>query len=143
MDVYFAAPLFSQAERDFNETVCDRLEAAGHSVFLPQRDGFESRSDLLEKPGIDTHEDVQREIFRIDSEAVREARLVVAILDGQVPDEGVAVEIGIAHETDTPIVGCKTDRRNEKLNAMVAGPIETVVDSPAVLVETVTDVLAA
>jgi nucleoside 2-deoxyribosyltransferase len=137
--VYFAAPLFSQAEREFNERLCEMLEAAGHSVFLPQRDGFESRDDLRAQTGIDSDDDVRREIFRIDSAAVRDAGVVVAVLDGQVPDEGVAVEIGIAHETDRPILGIKTDRRNPELNAMVFGPLERLVDSPEKLVESVND----
>jgi nucleoside 2-deoxyribosyltransferase len=142
MDVYFAAPLFSQAEREFNEQICEMLEAAGYSVFLPQRDGFESRDDLRAQSGIDSEEDVRREIFRIDSAAVRDSSVVVAVLDGQVPDEGVAVEMGIAHETDRPIVGLKTDRRNPELNAMVFGTLEQMVDSPDRLTEAVDELLA-
>jgi nucleoside 2-deoxyribosyltransferase len=139
MDVYFAAPLFSQAELEFNERVCGLLEDEGHSVFLPQRDGFESLDSLRDQPGIDSEEDLKREIFRIDRDAVHDSEIVVAVLDGQVPDEGVAVELGIAHEQDTPIVGLKTDSRNTELNAMILGPIEEIVETPAELVEAVSD----
>ncbi len=38
--VYFAAPLFSQSEKDFNLKLTHVLEAHGYTVFLPQRDGF-------------------------------------------------------------------------------------------------------
>lgn len=41
MRVYFAAPLFSVAERRFNVALTERLDAAGLSIFLPQRDGAE------------------------------------------------------------------------------------------------------
>ena len=38
--VYFAGPLFSQAERDYNLKITKVLEDNGYQVFLPQRDGF-------------------------------------------------------------------------------------------------------
>jgi len=41
MRVYFAAPLFNEAERAYNESVVGMLEDAGHDIFLPQRDGVE------------------------------------------------------------------------------------------------------
>jgi len=137
MDVYFAAPLFNRAERQFNEAVSGMLEDAGHDVFLPQRDGFESEEALLERPGVDSEADVLREIFRIDRQALRESALMTAVLDGQVPDEGVAVEIGIANEAGIPIVGLKTDSRNPQLNAMVFAPLAELVETPAELVAAV------
>ncbi|GHO62481.1 hypothetical protein KSC_013730 [Ktedonobacter sp. SOSP1-52] len=41
MLIYLAAPLFSQAERIFNEQLTRRLEVLRFTVFLPQRDGVE------------------------------------------------------------------------------------------------------
>lgn len=38
--VYFAAPLFSEAEREYNLKIVGILERHGYEVFLPQRDGF-------------------------------------------------------------------------------------------------------
>ena len=38
--VYFAGPLFSQAEREYNQEITKVLEDHGYHVFLPQRDGF-------------------------------------------------------------------------------------------------------
>ena len=38
MKLYLAAPLFSEAERAFNLAVAQALSAAGHEVYLPQRD---------------------------------------------------------------------------------------------------------
>jgi nucleoside 2-deoxyribosyltransferase len=139
MRIYFAAPLFSEAELEYNERVCGALEDAGHSVFLPQRDGTGGVKKLLQQPGFDTVEEAQHEIFRVDRNEVLEADVLTAILDGQVPDEGVAIEIAIAHENDIPAIGLKTDRRNDPLNAMVFSPLEELVETPQELLETVND----
>ena len=40
MFIYFAGPLFSQAERAFNLRLTMTLEEHGYTVFLPQRDGL-------------------------------------------------------------------------------------------------------
>ena len=73
------------------------------------------------------------EIFRIDREAVLDSDILIAVLDGQVPDEGVAIEMGIAHENDIPIIGLKTDRRifaeSEPLNAMIWGVMSEYTES--------------
>ena len=42
MRIYFAGPLFCEAERAFNLLLVEKLEAEGYQVFLPQRDGIES-----------------------------------------------------------------------------------------------------
>jgi len=42
MRVYFAGPLFCEAERVFNLRLAEKLEAKEYQVFLPQRDGVES-----------------------------------------------------------------------------------------------------
>jgi nucleoside 2-deoxyribosyltransferase len=91
--LYFAAPLFSEAERAFNEELTARIEALGYDVFLPQR-------------------------------------------DGRVPDEGVALELGLAYAdrerrgVDRRIIGLMTDWRsafaNEPLNAMLFGALDEV-----------------
>ncbi|MUW13448.1 hypothetical protein GJ633_01355 [Halorubrum sp. CBA1125] len=139
MRIYFAAPLFSEAELEYNERVCGALEDAGHSAFLPQRDGTGGVKKLLQQPEFDTVEEAQHEIFRVDRNEVLEADVLTAILDGQVPDEGVAIEIAIAHENDIPAIGLKTDRRNDPLNAMVFSPLEELVETPQELLETVND----
>lgn len=35
--IYWAAPLFTQAEQAFNASISQELEEQGYSVFLPQR----------------------------------------------------------------------------------------------------------
>lgn len=142
MQVYFAAPLFSQAELEFNERWTEALEAEGHDVFLPQRDGMEA-DEFFEQSGVDDMEDVMEMIFELDRDAIYDADVMTAVLDGQVPDEGVALEMGLAYENDVPIVGMKTDRRcfspDEPLNAMLWGAMDVYVETPEELVEAVND----
>lgn len=136
MRVYFAAPLFSEAELEYNEKLCAQFEERGYSVFLPQRDGYEGLEGVYANvEGIETEEDAQDAIFELDRSEIIQADVMTAILDGQVPDEGVAVEIGVAHENDVPIIGLKTDRRNEPLNAMVVSPLTELVDTPEELLD--------
>lgn len=131
--IYFAAPLFSEAEREFNRRLTAEFEDDGYSVFLPQRDGIENLDAYAEQEDVDGMEDVMTEIFRIDRDAVLDSDILIAILDGQVPDEGVAIEMGIAYENDIPIIGLKTDRRifaeNEPLNAMIWGVMSAYTES--------------
>lgn len=142
MQIYFAAPLFNDAERRYNRHVVELLESAGHSVFLPQRDGIEGLDSLIDAdPAVETEADAMREIFELDYREIRDADLVAALLDGQIPDEGVAVEIGLAYAHDVPVVGLKTDIRvhaqDEPLKAMVFAVLEELTESPAELLEAI------
>ncbi len=119
MRLYLAAPLFNPTERAFNASLCAELENRGHDVFLPQRDGIESED--IDASGAKRMD----RIFELDRRGVVESEGVVAVLDGRVPDEGVMIELGIAHEHDLPVFGLKTDERTfregQHLNAMVYG----------------------
>lgn len=142
MLIYFAGPLFSVAERRFNADLTRELESLGFSVFLPQRDGVERNT-----PPYDTMTPEERgdAIFRIDKDHVFAADILLFILDGRVPDEGAALELGLAYahkELAMPakrLIGLMTDARasflDAKLNPMLAVPLEYIA-------ETVDDVLA-
>ncbi|EJN60809.1 nucleoside 2-deoxyribosyltransferase [Halogranum rubrum] len=137
LSIYYAAPLFTQAELDFNERVVEMLEAEGYDVFLPQRDGLESDT-LSEEKGA---EEAMQEIFELDRKNVLDADLVTATLDGRVPSEGVCVEMAFAYDHDIPVIAFKTDRRTfgfrEEYNAMLYGLFEEKVETPEALVEAV------
>lgn len=139
MRIYFAAPMSSDAELAYNEEVCARLEADGHEVFLPQRDGILGLDSLYERPGIETEEDALAEIFYLDHDEIKKADLVTAIIDGMAPDEGVAVEIGLAYAYGKPIVGLKTDTRSEPINPMVFSPLKSLARDPEELADAVSD----
>ncbi|EJN60808.1 Nucleoside 2-deoxyribosyltransferase [Halogranum rubrum] len=143
MQVYFAAPLFNQAEREFNARATEALESAGYDVFLPQRDvGDIGELEVMDQEGV-SDEDVMQEIFEIDRQGVLDADIVTATLDGRVPSEGTVIEAAIAHEHGIPVVGLKTDRRvfamDEPYNAMVFGVLDDIVDTPDELVDAVDD----
>ncbi|WP_319506687.1 nucleoside 2-deoxyribosyltransferase [uncultured Methanolobus sp.] len=102
--IYLAGPLFSQAERDFNVLLRDRLVEMGFSVFLPQEDGNDTESSRLE--------DRQRIIFENDVRGIDESDIVLAVLDGGSDvDSGTAWEMGYAYAKGIPVLGLKTDFR--------------------------------
>ena len=128
--VYFAGPMFNQAEKDFNLEITKVLEEFGYQVFLPQRDGIEAA--LLEGK---TEEELIRMIFDLDAGEVRKDNqgndvrpsqdIVFMNLDGRVPDDGACVELGIAYACGKRCYGFKTDtrtiERNMELNPMISG----------------------
>jgi nucleoside 2-deoxyribosyltransferase len=118
--VYFAGPLFSQSEKDYNLQLTEVLEDHGYEVFLPQRDGYLA-SELDGK----TEEEKTQMIFMKDVSEVLKADILFMVLDGRVPDEGACVELGIAYANGKRCYGVKTDVRavenNMDLNPMIAG----------------------
>jgi nucleoside 2-deoxyribosyltransferase len=97
MNIYLAAPLFSDAEKAYNQKVARELEEAGFDVFLPQ----------LGCPGSEGIED----IFECCIDNLKKCHVVVAILDGPQVDDGTAFEVGHAIASGTPVVGLRTDFR--------------------------------
>ncbi len=118
--VYFAGPMFNQAEKDFNEEIVSVLEEYGYEVFLPQRDGIEA-AQLEGK----SEEELIKMIFDLDSDEVKKADILFMNLDGRVPDEGACVELGIAFGLGKRCYGFKTDTRSVELgldlNPMISG----------------------
>lgn len=99
MRLYFAGPLFTQAERAWNREVAAALESFGHTVFLPQT-------------AVKTIEVLKADaIFQVDVDGVRSAEALVAILDGADPDSGTCFECGLAYALGIPIVAVRTDFR--------------------------------
>lgn len=118
--VYFAAPLFNAAEREYNLKIVSVLESYGYEVFLPQRDGFLAP----ELEGLTEEEKIDK-IFRKDKEEVLSADILFMMLDGRAPDEGACVELGIAYTAGKRCYGFKSDARSVELdmdlNPMITG----------------------
>jgi nucleoside 2-deoxyribosyltransferase len=95
MKLYFAGPLFTAAEHDWNATLTAALRAAGHEVFLPQE----------QEPGKDA-----AGIFQTDVGGIDWSDALVAIMDGPDPDSGTCWEVGYAYGKK-PIVLVRTDLR--------------------------------
>jgi len=114
MRLYFAGPLFSAAERDWNEQVASALREGGHEVFLPQD----------KEPGLDA-----ARIFSTDVGGIDWADALVAIMDGPEPDAGTAWEVGYAYGKK-PIVLVRTDIRTE---AGSSGPYSPMLTQAATI----------
>jgi nucleoside 2-deoxyribosyltransferase len=131
MRVYFAAPLFTTAERIWNAEVARGLRAAGHDVFLPQE----------QEPGLDA-----AGIFATDVGGIDGADGLVAVMDGPDPDSGTAWEVGYAYGRGKPIVLVRTDIRAMAgpagpYNPMLAGAGTTRLDLPAASTDEVTEAI--
>lgn len=132
MLIYFAGPLFNDAEKQFNEQLTAKLERLGFDVFLPQRDGFE-----LNDPNVTFDPNARaKAIFELDRDKVFESDILLFVLDGRVPDEGAAFELGLAYAQKQisakpyKLIGYMTDRRvafrDRPVNAMLAGALEHI-----------------
>ena len=136
MLIYFAGPLFSQAEKQFNLSLTEKLEKKGFQVFLPQRDGVENSKSC--------HKDLSKEerrkiLFNLDKEKILQSDIFLFILDGRVPDEGACVELGIAYtqkelmKKKKLLIGLMTDIRaafiGGKLNPMIKVALDKIAES--------------
>jgi len=115
MKIYIAGPLFTLAERRFNEELGLALQGlmSGLEVVLPQYETSKmaGAADFVERA------------FRFCLRSVDECDAVVAILDGADADSGTCVELGYAYARGKAIIGIRTDFRiseDRGLNLMVS-----------------------
>lgn len=117
MKIYFASALFTEMEVTFNQVLVEKIRQTypDVEVFLPQEQG-----DINDK---NAYAD-SKMIAQLDTQAVLDSDLLIAVLDGQVIDPGVASEIGVAYQAGIPILGLYSDSRQlgadnqDKLNAL-------------------------
>lgn len=100
--VYLAAPLFSEAEREYNRTIAGLLKENFFDVFLPQENG-----DISAARDRQAH----LRIFEQNKRALDNADFVVAIIDGADADSGTAWEMGYASAVSKPVIALRTDFR--------------------------------
>lgn len=115
MKLYLAGPLFTIAEKNFNTALAYELESRAPwiHVDLPQ----ERAKQFLGTPT------QNEDIFADCVESVRNADVIVAVLEGPDIDSGTAVELGLAIANSKPVFGIRTDFRISEergLNLMVA-----------------------
>jgi nucleoside 2-deoxyribosyltransferase len=108
--LYIAAPLFSVAERQFNAHLRQMIDPF-FQTYLPQEDGILLAETCAATRDSDTCDSVAESIFRADLAAIRQADVLLAVLDGRTVDEGTAFEIGFAYALGTPCYGLQTDPR--------------------------------
>ena len=126
--IYLAAPLFSEAEREFNAKIAGILREKKYAVHLPQEVGDDSSTRDEAETG---------RIFEYNLKALDECDIVVAVVDGADADSGTAWEIGYAYAVKKRVILLRTDfrrvGRSEAVNLMleesgeVIGSVEELV----------------
>jgi nucleoside 2-deoxyribosyltransferase len=102
-NVYLAGPLFTQAERRWNQELAKALTERGFDMLVPQvlAEALISETGFFDP----------KALFNLAVETVKKSDVVLAVLDGADPDSGTAFECGVAWSSGIPIVGLRTDCR--------------------------------
>lgn len=124
--VYLAAPLFSEAERDFNRKLRDEIMSAGFKAFLPQEDSNNARGGNR-----------QEIIFNKNMAAIESSDIIVAVVDGADADSGTAWEIGYAFAKGKPVIGLRTDFRT----LGIEGRVNLMIERSAILCTSIPELL--
>jgi nucleoside 2-deoxyribosyltransferase len=132
MKIYFAGPLFPEAERYWIRATISKIEslAAQHGI----------KTEIVFPYDLITQEEIKRlgakakhEIFSRCKSHPDDAYIVIALLDGSQADDGTAWEIGYFYARKSPeqkIIGIRTDfrRAGESEGALVNPMIECSYD---------------
>lgn len=125
--VYLAAPLFSEAELDFNRKLREEIKRAGFKVFLPQEDSNNIKDEKTR----------QKIIFGKNEAAIINSDIIVAVIDGTDIDSGTAWEIGFAYARGKPIFGLRTDFRT----LGIEGTVNLMIERSVVLSTSISELL--
>lgn len=107
--IYLANGLFNESDLMYNEKIYNELIALGYDVYAPQKN-----ASINDKTASAT----SIPIYEGDTAKLKEADILVAVLDGIVIDPGVASEVGWVagwNESDNEeklILGLYTDTRD-------------------------------
>lgn len=104
--LYYAGPLFTDAERAWNATNAAtlRMRLPGWRILMPQEFCAALDADPSGKPRYDL-------IAKACLDHLAQADVVLAVLDGPDPDSGTCFEAGWAVARDIPVIGLRTDWR--------------------------------
>lgn len=141
MNIFLASPLFNDRQRAKRDAICTLLEQHG-TVWHAQRDGEFCPPDADQK--------TRQRVFQMNTSAVEQAHLMVAVLDYELeretedlavieqqgpykkvrryvrlPDSGVVFELGVAYSEGVPAIGFISHR--DDLNLMLAETCATIV----------------
>lgn len=101
--IYFAGPLFTQAEWQWNARLAKELNDIGFDVVLPQ---------VRAEPMLFGDEPFNPSVlFSANVEEIENADMVLAVLDQADADSGTCWECGYAYKAMRPIIGLRTDIR--------------------------------
>jgi nucleoside 2-deoxyribosyltransferase/predicted secreted protein len=128
--VYLAAPLFSEAEREFNAATAKFLREHCYEVYLPQDTGDDRAG---------RHRSENEEIFQANTRELDRSDIVVACIDGADADSGTSWEMGYAYARGTPVIAYRTDFRrvgaHEHVNLMLEESAKVVTTRDGLLGE--------
>ncbi len=125
--VYLAAPLFSEAECDFNRKLGNELTKASFKVFLPQEDSNNIKDE----------KNRQMIIFNKNLTGIDNSDIVVAVIDGTDVDSGTAWEIGYAFAKGKPVFGLRTDFRT----LGIEGAVNLMIERSLILCSSISELL--
>ena len=113
MKIYFAGPLFSEAERDWIRSTINKITSLAAQRGMKTEIIFPY--DLITQDEIDRlGEQANSEIFSRCKAHLDDADLMIALLDGSQVDDGTAWEIGYFYakkSSEQKIIGIRTDFR--------------------------------
>jgi nucleoside 2-deoxyribosyltransferase len=134
--IYLSGPLFSQAEIDWGSQIKEGIsESLGDKVEViwPHEIAYGS----------------PEQIFQINTHALDQCNIMVAILDGPQVDDGTAWEMGFHFSRGRKIIGIRTDFRkagetnSSKVNAMIERSCQEIVGSLDDLISALEEILEA
>jgi len=132
MKIYFAGPLFSEAEREWIRSTIKKIESLAAQRGIKVEIIFPY--DLITQSEIDSlGAKAKLEIFSRCKSHLDDADIVIALLDGSQVDDGTAWEIGYFYakkSAEQKIIGIRTDfrRAGESEGAVVNAMIECACD---------------
>ncbi len=125
--IYFAAPLFTLLERRANRALARAIERVmpEAQIVLPQDFKHDDKFNDARAFGM---------IFQGCIEAIDQADVMLAWLDGSDADSGTSFEVGYAFKKGMPVVGVRTDFRHNQergLNIMLSRACRAFVYRPS------------
>ena len=102
--IYFGSPLFSEMEKDYNAKLAKIIRERFEDIemYVPQEnEAINDKSGYADS----------LMIAEADTKELLSSDILIAIMDGQVMDVGLASEIGVAYQAGIPIIGLYTDPR--------------------------------
>ena len=116
MRVYLAAPLFTQAQRRWNRQFAEALAAA-----WPRTTGLDHEIEVILPQAFAAPEDDEgrfQVLFERCIVEIDQADAVVTVLEGADADSGAAFEHGYAFAKGKPIVGVRSDVRDNRVHGL-------------------------
>lgn len=120
--IYFAGPLYSKSDIEYNAKLAKVLEENGYTVFLPKRDGSEVASP-------DDKSELSNEVFRKETSLILKADIFLMVFDGYFRDDATCVELGFAYASGKKCYGINIDARLEsgfEITSLIIGCLNTI-----------------